>query len=320
MDASSNNRPRKVFLELTRACNLACTHCLNDSGTQMEAELQDDEVLALVSRLAAFGICEIRFTGGEPTMRPVLEKAIALAARLKIQPVIGSNAVAITEALSERLFQAGLRSAIISVDGDETHHDAIRGRGSFQRTWRGIRALRDHGIAVRVNAVAMKSTFNGFRSLCNRCAEERVRLFIRRYIPSGRARGNASEFLTKGDYERLREDLTSFIEMGIVDGHYLTPNSHEHCSAGKSAFVILPNGDVKSCGFLSELGENSYGNVRREELAVIWQRVTSSQFLRHGHSSLTPWLEQQSDMPKTNCLAVAIGGEEALIQLRRKST
>lgn len=314
------SRPKKVYLELTRACNLACIHCLNDSGSRMEAEFRSEEVLELVGRLTAFGVLEIRFTGGEPTIHPVFEEAIALATRLGVKTSIGSNAVAITEESAARLFQAGLQKAIVSLDGDEPRNDAVRGAGSFRRSWRGVCALHASGVDVRVNAVAMKTTMGGLRSLAEICVEEGVHLFIRRYIPSGRAVGNLSEFPTNVDYAHLRTELHAFVQQGAVDGHYLSANRHEVCSAGTSAFVILPNGDVKSCGFLSELGESSYGNVRSEELSVIWNRVTSSRFLAESNSSLESWSNRRPDLPRTNCPAIAIGGGEALVQLRRRSS
>jgi len=286
----------------------------------MDGEFRSEEVLNLLRKLTSFGILEIRFTGGEPTTHPVLEEAIALATKLGVRTSIGSNAVAVTEESATRFSQAGLQQAIISLDGDEPRNDSVRGMGSFRRSWRGVRALHASGIDVRVNAVAMKTTMGGLRSLAELCVEEGVLLFIRRYIPSGRAVGNLSEFPTNVDYARLRTELHTFVQQGAVDGHYLSANKHEVCSAGTSGFVILPNGDVKSCGFLSELGESSYGNVRSEELSTIWNRVTSSRFLAESNSSLEPWSNRRPDLPRTNCPAIAIGGGEVLVQLRRRSS
>ena len=286
----------------------------------MQGELSHKEILQLVHDLASFHIREIRFTGGEPTVHPVLEQAIALATKLNVTTSIGSNAVAITKKSASQLFEAGLQKAIISLDGDEPRNDAIRGRYSFQRSWHGIRALRTSNIDVRINAVAMKTTLKGLLPLAELCAQEGVRLFIRRYIPCGRALGDLSELLTITDYEDLRAKLQFFIQEGVVDGHHLSPNRHNVCSAGTSGFVILPNGDVKSCGFLSELVENSYGNILSEELSEIWNRLASFQLLGGGESSLEIWSRNHPNLPRTNCPAVAISENqnEALVLLRRK--
>ena len=57
-----------AFIELTRACNLRCTHCLNNSGTKMDNQLSKEEILKLIKDLADCGLQEVRLTGGEPLL------------------------------------------------------------------------------------------------------------------------------------------------------------------------------------------------------------------------------------------------------------
>lgn len=300
-------RPKKVFFELTHACNLGCSHCLNRSGLKLKEELRTEEVLGIIRRLVDFGVTEVRFTGGEPTVSPILTYAIALADKLGLKASIGTNAVSITNKFASDLYRAGLRMAIVSVDGDELTNDIIRGVGSFRRAWRGIHSLLSAGVRVRVNAVAMKSTLVGLRPLGDRCVRNGVGLFVRRYIPCGRSEGNTGEFLTWNDYRQLREQLKPLIDSGMVDGHHLSAN-HEICSAGASGLVISPDGNVNSCGFLSMLGEPTYGDVRLEDLCAIWSRVVGSSFLRGGCSHLKQWVVCHPDFPVTSCMAVAFGG------------
>ncbi|MDO8583915.1 MAG: radical SAM protein [bacterium] len=307
--------PKKAFLELTRVCNSSCSHCLNSSGSRMESELHSDEILDLVRRLAAFGLQEIRFTGGEPTVHPILREAIALAASLGIKTSIGTNAMTITDTFAHELSGAGLQKAVVSIDGDETSHDHVRGFGSYRRTWSGVQALRAAKIEVRINAVAMKTTYAGLRHLGELCRQKHVSLFIRRYIPSGRASGNLSEILTSADYARLRVELRDLLDDGTADGHHLS-SKHNHCSAGTSGLVILPDGKVQSCGFLSGFGEEPYGNIRFDDLAAIWERVVHSPFLRENQSRLKVWARDHVDLPETNCPAMSIG-IDGLVQIRR---
>lgn len=55
------------YLEVTRACNLQCIHCLNNSGKKLDNQLTDEELIKLVIDLSKCGIQEIRFTGGRAT-------------------------------------------------------------------------------------------------------------------------------------------------------------------------------------------------------------------------------------------------------------
>ena len=309
---------KKVYFELTRACNLACTHCLNDSGDRLKDELSPEQILALVRDLADFGAQEIRFTGGEPTISPVLTRAIQTATGLGVRTSIGSNAVAIGREKARELADAGLVAAVVSIDGDKESHDAIRGRDSYRRTWRGIRALIGANIRVRVNAVAMRRTTPGLASLAEECQRLGVKLNVRRFIPSGRVAGQVQELLSVQEYKALWESLHAYVERGVVDGHYRT-DAPGHCSAGTTGLVILPNGSVQSCGFLSDLGEPSYGNVALEGIRTVWARTRSSSYLMNARGTLHAMNEGRPDLPHSNCLAIAVGSEDALVQLRRKS-
>lgn len=63
-------------VSLTDRCNLRCTYCMPEEGLQWLAKpdlLTDDEIVRLI-RIAVteLGITEVRFTGGEPLLRPGL--------------------------------------------------------------------------------------------------------------------------------------------------------------------------------------------------------------------------------------------------------
>ncbi len=63
-------------VSLTDRCNLRCTYCMPEEGLQWLAKpdlLTDDEIVRLI-RIAVtdLGVTEVRFTGGEPLLRPGL--------------------------------------------------------------------------------------------------------------------------------------------------------------------------------------------------------------------------------------------------------
>src|ERR671924_2321387 len=63
-------------VSLTDRCNLRCTYCMPEEGLQWLAKpdlLTDDEIVRLVDiAVRLLGIEEVRFTGGEPLLRPGL--------------------------------------------------------------------------------------------------------------------------------------------------------------------------------------------------------------------------------------------------------
>jgi MoaA/NifB/PqqE/SkfB family radical SAM enzyme len=310
--------PKKVYFELTRACNLACTHCLNDSGEKMPAEMSAGQVMTVVQSLCAIGVEEIRFTGGEPTIHSALSDSIRYASDHNVRSSIGTNGVSITEKYASHLAHCGLHTAVISLDGDEVEHDRIRGTGAFRRTWRGMIAMRDVGVRIKVNAVAMRSNLYSLSWLAEACHEAGFRLYIRRFIPSGRAKNSLGEFPSLTEYAELRKVLRSLLEQNDVDGHYLT-DAVGHCSAGSTGMVILPDGQTRSCGFLADLGEPSYGNILSEDIGIIWRRMRESRFLIEAGENLQDLNQVSVDMPKTNCLAIAVGVKDYLVKIRRKN-
>lgn len=83
---------RDLRVSLTDKCNLRCTYCMPAEGLPWLAGpqlLTDDEIVRLV-RLAVrhLGVTEVRFTGGEPLIRPGLVGIVAAVAALEPRPRI----------------------------------------------------------------------------------------------------------------------------------------------------------------------------------------------------------------------------------------
>ena len=81
---------RDLRVSLTDKCNLRCTYCMPAEGLPWLAGpqlLTDDEIVRLV-RVAVrqLGVTEVRFTGGEPLIRPGLVGIVAAVAALEPRP------------------------------------------------------------------------------------------------------------------------------------------------------------------------------------------------------------------------------------------
>ncbi|MFQ5510403.1 MAG: radical SAM protein [Candidatus Krumholzibacteriia bacterium] len=132
-------RPIGIF-DLTNRCPLRCRHCYYYTNVSaIPAELDRD---AFLERLAAtrdrYGIRSAFWIGGEPLLEPdLLRRAMDLFAR---------NAVATSGALPIPAdLGAGL---LVSVDGPEAAHDALRGEGTFALAMQHIRALPERSFAI----------------------------------------------------------------------------------------------------------------------------------------------------------------------------
>ena len=62
-----------IRLSITDVCNFRCTYCLpqgyRKNPGDMRSFLSAEEISRLVKALSELGVCKIRLTGGEPTVR-----------------------------------------------------------------------------------------------------------------------------------------------------------------------------------------------------------------------------------------------------------
>ena len=302
-----------AFIEITRKCNLQCTHCLNNSGKELDNVLSSKEINTLIDNLSRAGIQEIRFTGGEPLLHPNIFEFIHRANENGVRTSIGTNATLITSDIAKTLSRVGLKQAIVSIDGTEEAHDNIRGKGNFKKALDGIKNLQDQDIMIRINSVLMKNNYKDIIHLMREMDSKHLPVFIRRFIESGRGNGQFSQVLTKEDYDRVRSELKTELEGKYIKGHYLNnssiksriklPFERRDCSAGQRGLVILPNGDVHTCGFLAAQGEKPLENIRRiSDWGVFWFNMIQSDPLKSLREELEVYNKKKNVQP-TTCLA-----------------
>ena len=70
-------------ISVTDRCNFRCLYCMPAEGLPWLPRadiLSYEEIAAVVAQLAPLGLRRVRLTGGEPTIRPQLERLIAMLA------------------------------------------------------------------------------------------------------------------------------------------------------------------------------------------------------------------------------------------------
>src|SRR5687768_17763819 len=68
-------------ISVTDRCNFRCLYCMPEEGLQWLPRseiLSYEEIADVVSQLAPLGLRRLRLTGGEPTIRPELDKLVAM--------------------------------------------------------------------------------------------------------------------------------------------------------------------------------------------------------------------------------------------------
>lgn len=304
-----------VYLELTRACNLKCIHCLNNSGIKQKDELTKDELLKLIKKLSSLGVQEIRFTGGEPLLFNGIYDLIKFATEEGICTSLGTNGTLITKEVAKKLKESGLKKVVVSIDGNKKTHDKIRGRKNYQKAMNGLKYLKQNDINVRVNSVIMKSNMDDVIKLAKKMSRKKITIFIRRFISSGRGKELENNMLNKKDYDYVRNKLQKELtKKTYVNGHYLRndegvnsriklPFEIRGCKAGQRAITILPNGDINLCGFLAAQDFPKVGNIKElDDFLDFWILINKNDHLLNLRNNLDKY-NKLLNVQETYCLA-----------------
>lgn len=304
-----------VYLELTRACNLKCIHCLNNSGIKQKDELTKDELLKLIKKLSSLGVQEIRFTGGEPLLFNGIYDLIKFATEEGICTSLGTNGTLITKEVAKELKESGLKKVVVSIDGNKKTHDKIRGKKNYQKAMHGLKYLQKNGINVRVNSVIMKSNMDDVIKLAKKMSRKKITIFIRRFISSGRGKELENNMLNKKDYNYVRNKLQKELtKKTYVNGHYLRndegvnsriklPFEIRGCKAGQRAITILPNGDINLCGFLAAQDFPKVGNIKElDDFLDFWILINKNDHLLNLRNNLDKY-NKLLNVQETYCLA-----------------
>ncbi|MFF7591012.1 GTP 3',8-cyclase MoaA [Kitasatospora purpeofusca] len=150
-------------VSLTDRCNLRCTYCMPEQGLQWLAKpdlLTDEEIVRLVTvAVRDLGVQEVRFTGGEPLLRPGLVGIVQACAALDPRPELSltTNGIGLARTAAA-LRAAGLDRVNVSLDtlDPDTFHTLTR-RHRHQDVLDGLAAAEAAGLTpVKLNAVLMR--------------------------------------------------------------------------------------------------------------------------------------------------------------------
>jgi MoaA/NifB/PqqE/SkfB family radical SAM enzyme len=143
-----------VAWQITNECNLACLHCIEESGPgkAFPDELGREEVFAVIDQLMDNQVPYLSFSGGEPMLHPHFFEMVARVTERGSQLKIETNGHYLSEENCARLKDLGVKAVQVSLDGaTSATFGRMRVRGEFDRTIGGIRNLAAAGVPIEVN-------------------------------------------------------------------------------------------------------------------------------------------------------------------------
>ncbi len=242
-------------VSVTDRCDLRCVYCMAEDMTFLpKAEvLSLEELERLCAAFIRLGTTKIRITGGEPLVRRnVLSLFEALGRRIGPgglrELTVTTNGSQLTKH-AEALHAAGVRRVNVSLDTlDADKFASITRWGDLRRTLDGVFAAQAAGLAVKINAVALKGVNEGeFDAMLAWCGEHGFDLCLIETMPLGEVEGGrAGQYLPLSVVRgRLRQRWTlqesdyatggparyyTVAETGARIG-FITPMTHNFCES-----------------------------------------------------------------------------------------
>jgi GTP 3',8-cyclase len=180
-------------VSVTDRCDFRCVYCMAEDMTFLpKAEILTlEELDRLAGAFIRLGVRKLRLTGGEPLVRRnVMWLFRALGRHLETG---GLDELTLTtngsqlEKHADELIAAGVKRINVSLDTlDPAKFKAITRWGRFDQVMAGIRAAKDAGLKIKINAVALKDVNDDeVDRLVAWCGEEGFDLTLIEVMPLG---------------------------------------------------------------------------------------------------------------------------------------
>jgi cyclic pyranopterin phosphate synthase len=180
-------------VSVTDRCDFRCVYCMAEHMTFLpKAEvLTLEELDRLCSAFVRHGVTKLRLTGGEPLVRRnIMSLFEALSRHLRSgalhELTLTTNGSQLAK-YADQLARLGVKRVNVSVDTlDPAKFTEITRRGNLSVVLDGIRAAKEAGLAVKINAVALKGVNDTeFDDLIAWCGREGHTLTLIETMPLG---------------------------------------------------------------------------------------------------------------------------------------
>jgi radical SAM protein with 4Fe4S-binding SPASM domain len=251
------NKPRLIFWELTKGCNLRCIHC-RASATELSSpdDLSTSAAKAIIDQIAEVSNPILVLSGGEPLFRKDIFELARYGTDKGLRVALATNGTLVTKQVARKIFDAGVKRVAISLDGaDAITHDTFRGiPGAFDAAIIGFRNLKDLGMSVQINTTIARHNAHQLPdvlALAKSIGADALHTFL--LVPVGCGVDIASEqMVPPEEYEKMLnwfydQSLTGGIELKATCApHYFRvvrqrrAAEHRSAAAAEAAHLVMP--------------------------------------------------------------------------------
>ena len=268
-------------VSVTDRSDLRCFYCMAEDMTFLpKADLLTlEELDRLCSAFIARGVTKLRLTGGEPLVRRnVMSLVRSLSRHLTSgalrELTMTTNGTQLARFASE-LADCGIRRINVSLDTlDAAKFRAITRWGELDQVLAGIEAARAAGLAVKINAVALKNlNEDEIPSLIEWAHGSGMALTlievmpmgeigagrIDQYVPLSLVRARLSKQFTLTDLHESTGGPARYVRVGETGGTlgFITPMTHNFCESCNRVRITC-TGTIHTC-----LGQEDASDLRK---------------------------------------------------------
>jgi GTP 3',8-cyclase len=304
-------------VSVTDRCDFRCVYCMAEDMTFLPKSevLTLEELDRLCSAFVRLGVRKLRLTGGEPLVRRnIMALVRALGRHLESgaldELTLTTNGSQLAR-YSDELKAAGMRRINVSLDTlDHAKFTAITRWGKLDKVQEGLDAATRAGLAVKINAVALKGVNDDeFDRLVGWCGEQGFDLTFIEVMPMGEI----------GSATRLEQYLPLSLVRAQLQRRW-TLDETDYRSGGPARYYTVRE-TGRRLGLITPLTHNFCESCNRVRLTC-----TGTLFMCLGQEDAadlrTPLRLAESDAPLDLAIAEAISrkpkGHDFIIDRRHK--
>jgi len=260
--------PAKLVIMPTRACNLACVYCDFGAGSAPLTVLDPAVARSLVEHVArdlrrrAEPMLRVHFFGGEPMVaRRALERIVAdtrtVCQREGLTPWFEITTNGVFPTAAAEFLGDEIDSVVVSIDGDEALHDAVRhrpdGGGSYAEVAATLRRLGRMPLELCLRTCVTERSAAAMPALAGRFCEafspSAIAFEMLAETDASREAGLAApdpRVFARGLVEAER--IASAYGVRVVHGpsEIVGPRTTS-CPLGAGALMLWPDGEITGC-------------------------------------------------------------------------
>ena len=277
-----------AFVEITKRCNLKCSHCYNESSNKENKGLSRKDLSNFLEQADKMGVFNIFLTGGEPFVRKDLMDILYEINDLNMEMGVLTNGTLLNKHSIKKLNKIKPKFIAVSLESlNEEKYKIIRGI-SNKKVIDNLLEMKNQGLNVKINTVLFNGLNDSYKDIKNLLiflkenGFSKNDLAIDEFLNIGRGR-KFDKYVIKDkakvieNYRKASKEI--FDEKILPNIYYRNQNRISFCGLGESILYLTSNADITLCTVLTDK-RFTVGNIREKSLKEIWEKSDKFNYFR----------------------------------------